>query len=281
MNQNINNIIRKKPLSFFRYNYKKYFTTLNEPVDEYDNSALLYAIKFKRIDIAQFLICQGNTINQKNIFNNSVLHMLCIYSPEEIKFIEDIINKNKELLYLKDHSGSIPLHYASMGNHSSLIRLLIKENYDTTQIKDNSLSNALHVACEYATIDVISFMIEKYKKIKPDLNGFNEHIIEIMLKNKNINEAELYRFLLNFPFLMTLKTYNNSNVLLLFCEKNKKSMIEIFLQHDISAYEPNDLNKRAIDFFQNNDFEKLKYFEQQKLAPFIHSTLEQLEIKRL
>lgn len=281
MNQNINDIIRKKTLSFFRYNYKKYFTTLNEPVDEYDNSALLYAIKFKRIDIAHFLICQGNTINQKNMFNNSVLHMLCIYSPEEIKFIEDIINKNKKLLYLKDQSGSIPLHYASMGNHSSLIRLLMKDNYDTIQIKDNSLSNALHIACEYATIDVISFMIEKYKKIKPDLNGFNEHILEIMLKNKKIKEEELYHFLLNFPYLMGLKTYHNSNLLLLFCQKNKKSMIEVFLKYDISAYEPNNLNIRAIDFFHDNDFKKLKNFEQQRLFPFIQPTIEQLEIKRL
>jgi len=281
MNQIINDIIRKKSLSFFQYNYKKYLSAFNERIDEHNNSALFYAIKFNRIDIAKFLISQGNPINQKNIFDNSILHMLCLYSPNEIDLIEDIILSNKEFLYLKDQSGSIPLHYASMGDHKRLVSLLVNNNNETLQIKDNSLCNALHVACEYATIDVISYLMNESKKIKPDLNGFNEHIIEIMLNNKNVHEAELYQFLVNFPFLMKLRTYHDSNVLLLFCEKNKKSMIEIFLQHDISAYEPNDLNKKAIDFFKDNDFEKLKYFEQQKLTPFIHSTLEQLEIKRL
>lgn len=281
MNQILHDIIRKKSLSFFQYNYKKYLTTFNERIDEYDNTALFYAIKSNRVDIAKFLISQGNPVNQKNILGNSILHMLCLYSPDEIDLIEDIVNNNKEFLHSKDQSGSLPLHYAAMGNHSKLVRLLVNKNNDTIKIKDNSLSNALHVACEYAAIDVVSYLLNENKEIKPDLNGFNEHIIEIILKNKNINERELYQLLLNFPFLMKLKTYHNSNILLLFCQKNKKSMIELFLQHDISAYEPNDLNKRAIDYFQDSDFEKLKYFEQEKLSPFIHSPLEQLEIKRL
>ena len=66
--------------------------------------------------------------------NPSLIHEYC--AKGQVEKFKEIVKKNKKYLFARDSQGRTPLHLAAQNGHAAIVKQVISENAEYTQITD-------------------------------------------------------------------------------------------------------------------------------------------------
>ncbi|CAH1797675.1 unnamed protein product [Owenia fusiformis] len=135
----------------------EYGVDLNDQ-DESGETALSYAITSGNVDIVQFLISEvsetGIDVTSTDNNRNNPLHLLS-YCKDPDNLVQTLINLGCDI-NAQNADGNTPLHCAILGEHSTLVELLLDNDPDMSLLNQNGLGPAhLCVAKFYQDVKVL------------------------------------------------------------------------------------------------------------------------------
>ncbi|KAK2639540.1 hypothetical protein Ddye_027335 [Dipteronia dyeriana] len=115
---------------------------------------------------------------------------------------EWLLKENFSLVYERDnHLGQTPLHLAAKNGRLNLLKMLVNDYPDASEVFDHRQCNILHLAAEFGHAKMVSYLLN-LPEIKdfvnsPDVDGntplhlaalhFNSDVVYILSKNKKVN----------------------------------------------------------------------------------------------
>jgi ankyrin repeat protein len=193
----------------------------NEDINSYDiqdNTYLLYAIKYGRLDIVQLLVQKGAQLN--NIIKNDKKYTALHAAVEggHTPIVEFLINYKQEKDFFNfnqfidavDKNGNTALHGAVYNNNLEIVEFLIN-NSAGVNIKNNDGNTALHLAISSNSLVIIKILIE---------NGADENLLNNIINFNNETKEQIAR-------LKTNKYYEELTIYLveLYSESDKMQII--------------------------------------------------------
>ena len=143
---------------------------------------------------------KNNIYNPNEISRTEYLNFIGAIKENHYNIVENLIEKNPNLIYIKNEFEQTPLHIASKRERSNIINLLL-ENGAFINIKDSTGKTPLHYACIYNILNNVKILlfvfaspliIDNDRKI-PE-NYTNDIVIKFYLKRaKNIYEVNILR----------------------------------------------------------------------------------------
>uniref|UniRef100_A0A2N9F4A0 Uncharacterized protein n=1 Tax=Fagus sylvatica TaxID=28930 RepID=A0A2N9F4A0_FAGSY len=77
-----------------------------------------------------------------------------------VKFVEQILEKNISLAYIKDREGMSALHISAKKGHVDVIKTFIAKCPETCELLDNRARTALHIAAESGQVNAVKIFLE-------------------------------------------------------------------------------------------------------------------------
>lgn len=167
-------------------------------LNEDDESALMYSIRFKNIESFKYLVKKGADINKRNKEGKNVLFYLIQNYPFQCEKCNDTselmqyIIDNKIDINSPDKYNNTPLHISVLYGKDKLTRILVK-NRASLNIKDSQGQTPLYFAIDnddfittkYLVENGASLDVEDYNQITPYGNAIrknNSQIIKFLQK---------------------------------------------------------------------------------------------------
>lgn len=127
--------------------------------DDYNNTALHFAVYHHQANIAKLLVQEGADIHALNMYLNTPLYVAAIRNAVDIArclIREGALKKNAQHHRL----SRTPLHHAATHGHLPMVRLLLDAgaNIDALDIHGSS---ALHCALDNDKVDVAEYLIAR------------------------------------------------------------------------------------------------------------------------
>ena len=142
----------------------------------------------------------NNIYNQKEISRKEYLKFIGAIKENHYNIVENLLEKNPNLIYIKNDFDQTPLHIASKRERSNIINLLL-ENGAFINVQDSTGKTPLHYACMYNILNNVQILLIEFaspliidndKKI-PEYYT-NDIVIKFYLKRaKNIYEINILR----------------------------------------------------------------------------------------
>ena len=86
-----------------------------------------------------------------------------------------------------DENGWLPLHHAlKKGAPLGSIKLLLRGNPSAVQIADNNMAFPLHIACEFSSVKVVQYLVEKYDRSIHHCDDNNDSILHYACRGGNL-----------------------------------------------------------------------------------------------
>ena len=143
---------------------------------------------------------KNNIYNPNEISRTEYLNFIGAIKENHYNIVENLIEKNPNLIYIKNEFEQTPLHIASKRERSNIINLLL-ENGAFINIKDSTGKTPLHYACMYNILNNVKILLFEFaspliidndRKI-PE-NYTNDIVIKFYLRRaKNIYEVNILR----------------------------------------------------------------------------------------
>ena len=125
--------------------------------DDNHNYLITYAIIRNNIEIIKLLLNFGAKIDILDQEGKTILYIPIKYGYDDILTI--ILNKNPNLVDLKDSNNNIPLHYAINYKNIFAINTLLNKNSDTNII-DNNGNTSIHLSVYTKNYDITEIIIK-------------------------------------------------------------------------------------------------------------------------
>ncbi|KAI0276884.1 ankyrin repeat-containing domain protein [Russula aff. rugulosa BPL654] len=124
---------------------------------------ILAALAGEHFETADLLRRNGADPHIRGLGENSPLHSAvnCLRNFEHIKLVQKLIEYDADINATNMH-GSIPLHWASRGQHfkdGAILRLLLKHGGDVNA-RDEAGSTPLHEASIHGALEVARLLLE-------------------------------------------------------------------------------------------------------------------------
>ena len=144
--------------------------------DMFDNTLLHLVCVEDKFGIAKFLVKAGANVNQLNFFKETPLHMAARYNCREIS---ELLIRHHAEVNLIDRDGHSPLHRAVLNNNKYITEMLLKANADFSipfnylysYILNDNNKTVLIIAAENGNTDIMSMLF----KHGADLNTKSSH----------------------------------------------------------------------------------------------------------
>ena len=111
-------------------------------------------------DIASLLIDQGADVSIQASDGMTALHLACQYNMPNI--ITKILNKDKDLLNIKDKNNETPLMWVLKNRQESIALMLLEKGADVS-IQASNGTTALSLACQYNMPSIITKILTQDK----------------------------------------------------------------------------------------------------------------------
>lgn len=143
----------------------------------YGAGPLHMAAEFGRLDVLDFLLSQGLSLDSKDHGNHSgLLHIAS--GCGQLEVAQWLIEKGSPLND-KNDSGSTPLHQACSWGQFPMVKLLVAKGADPF-LENDAYQNALHIAKDHRKMDILNFLlaIERMTHEKEALHLATQHALE-------------------------------------------------------------------------------------------------------
>nr|CAD2199738.1 unnamed protein product [Meloidogyne enterolobii] len=132
---------------------------------------------------------------------HTLLHLAALHGHKEI--VEILIEKDKQLIEIKDRRGCLPLHLAAWNGHLNILEILLDVEPKSVNEVNNSLQTALHLAVQNGHGPSILFILKKNGNPKMR-NAHQENSLDIAVRTGRANLCRL--LLMHCPELPVLST---------------------------------------------------------------------------
>nr|CAD2132841.1 unnamed protein product [Meloidogyne enterolobii] len=132
---------------------------------------------------------------------HTLLHLAALHGHKEI--VQILIEKDKQLIKIKDRRGCLPLHLAAWNGHLNILEILLDCEPKSVNEVNNSLQTALHLAVQNGHGPSILFILKKNGNPKMR-NAHQENSLDIAVRTGRANLCRL--LLMHCPELSVSST---------------------------------------------------------------------------
>lgn len=136
-------------------------------VNKYDYTAIRFAIKFNRPDIAKFLIENFKDIKLDYIDIDDEYSLIHSAASKNMAETINLLKKHGLSIDIQDHNASTPLHYAAFANNIAALQELLSLNANAN-IRNKDMKQAIHIAIAQRSEEAIKLLSFYTKGIKPE-----------------------------------------------------------------------------------------------------------------
>jgi ankyrin repeat protein len=264
----------------------KYLVSLGANVNykEEGEIPLFKAIEYNKIEIAKWLIHNGTDLSIKNKVNQDLLYISASHKNNDeitLLLIEKGVYIDLDIKYKNNYNNTL-LHLACLYNQQKLALYLIEKNINENVLNDIG-NSAFHYACLNGLLEVVEVLINKNVNINL-LNNKNYsplyyatkykkyNIIQLLFDNGVYYDKKICNIINNYNFY----TYKNILLILIkhgyvFYLKKMKKMNNINTTYNMCNINTRKNNINEINTFIYNLWEKtplLKAMYYNKLGYF-------------
>jgi len=146
----------------------------------------------------------------------------------DVKTVDELADKNSNLLYAKDEQGKTPLHLATGWGQLKVMKLILDKYHIDVNIKNANGGTPLHVAASQAQAAAAKILIEQGAEIniRRDKDGATPlHVC--VVKGSKPGHYQIAEMLLDDGANPNAKMYNGATPLSIAKSMNNVKMIEI------------------------------------------------------
>lgn len=171
------------------------------------------------LEVFHSIIEAGADIKAKLMDGTTALHLACYFGNlAMVNYLVKHIDINSE-----NDLGKTPIYFAIKNNHLEIFNLLLKLGADVA-VKMKSNFTCLHVACEFASIEMVSFLLSHIGVNLQDNKGCTPLHCAIVG-----NQLEVFNHLINSNADITM--YKNDSPLHLACATGNMDMITYAMKY--------------------------------------------------
>ncbi|XP_061171091.1 ankyrin repeat, PH and SEC7 domain containing protein secG-like [Saccostrea echinata] len=196
--------------------------------DNVGGTALHDAAFGGNIELFNFLLGKGFSIETKQSDGKTVLHLCCMNG--KLDMCKHLGNTYPQLLNVKDNDGGTALHDAAFGGNIELFNFLLGKGF-SIETKRSDRKTVLHLCCMNGKLDMCKHLVNTYPHL---LNVEDNHGGTALHDAAFGGNIELFNFLLGKGFSIETKQSDGKTVLHLCCMNGKLDMSK-FLKRALTS----------------------------------------------